>query len=88
MTTFYIKDSIHFEPLEERREQDLKVGDHVYIAFLPYAITTGFTVTHMVKDTCILDGRPMSASSPALYKDRNEAIDCMIRQLEKLKVVE
>jgi len=85
MKAAHIKDSIHFKSTKLRKPENLNTGDHAYLAHLPYSITCGYIVTGKDELNYYLDGRPMSANHNALYTNKNEAIDEMIRQLLELK---
>ena len=73
--------------MEEREiNDDVGVGSHVYVVHLPYSITHGYIITMKTDDNkFIMNGVPLSADSKAIYKSQNEAIDSMIRLLERLK---
>lgn len=83
----HIGNSLHMNALEERKNNDdIGVGSQVFVVHLPYSITHGYIITMKTDDNkFIMNGVPVSADSNAIYKSQNEAIDSMIRLLERLR---
>lgn len=82
----HIKDSLHLTALEMReKNDDVGIGSRVYVAHIPYSIMRGYIITARTDDNkFIMNGVPISATHEAIYINRNEAIEAMIKKLKEL----
>lgn len=80
----HIKTSIHFDGYDKNHAEEINIGDRVYIAHLPYSLTSGYIVTNKYDDTFIMDGVSISESLPAIYKSKKEAAKAIAKYLEEI----